>query len=79
MRNPETPEEWQEAVNSAKLLLLIHDCILYGLIKGPTVNAERCEQILREGAQRGYLPLSTETLIEKAFKNVPGGKGGGRI
>lgn len=69
MRNPQTPEEWQEAVDAAKFFLLVHDCMLYGLIEDcPTINVERCEQPLMEGMQGGFFPLSEEALIEKAFQ-----------
>jgi hypothetical protein len=38
---PQTPEEWQIAVNCAAALRVILDCNLYGLLKGcPRIDIE---------------------------------------
>ena len=57
MKDPKTPEEWQEAVNLAETLLLVDSARQYGLITGgPVIDINRCEFILRCGRQRGYRP-----------------------
>lgn len=57
VRNPETPQEWQDAANTAEMLLLIESARAYGLITGgPQANVERCRSILIEARRRGYEP-----------------------
>jgi hypothetical protein len=57
MRDPRTPQEWQEAFDLATALRMIADCKMYGLIKGgPEINLERCDRILARGAKRGLSP-----------------------
>jgi alkanesulfonate monooxygenase SsuD/methylene tetrahydromethanopterin reductase-like flavin-dependent oxidoreductase (luciferase family) len=57
VQEPETDQEWQDAVNAAHVLLLIEDARFYGLIAGgPVVDVERCEKILRDGAAQGITP-----------------------
>ncbi len=54
---PQTLEEWQNAVDAADALLHIQSAEAYGLITGaPTVNVERCEQLLEAARQRGRTP-----------------------
>jgi hypothetical protein len=51
---PQTPEEWQIAVNCAAALRVILDCNLYGLLKGcPRIDIDRCDEILSQAAARG--------------------------
>jgi hypothetical protein len=62
----ETDAEWQEAVDAAEFMLLLDSSRQYGLVTGgPKVNIERCEEILREGKQRGFEPA--EDVVERAF------------
>jgi hypothetical protein len=61
---PRQPLEWQELVNCAEFFRVIYDCQLYGLVTGPKINAERCDEILEEGHRRGFVPVSTKELIE---------------
>jgi hypothetical protein len=54
---PQTPEEWQTAVDAADALLHIQSAEAYGLITGaPTVNVERCEELLEAARRRGVTP-----------------------
>ncbi len=54
---PQTPEEWQNAVDAADALLHIQSAEAYGLITGaPTVNVERCEELLEVARRRGVTP-----------------------
>jgi hypothetical protein len=63
-QNPETAEEWQEAVNGAQFYLGVDSCRQYGLLKGgPQINVGRCIQILRRGRRKGYLPAPFEELV----------------
>lgn len=56
-KNPSTRGGWQEAVDAANFLLLVHSARLYGLISGgPQIDVERCEEILRLGRDRGIVP-----------------------
>jgi hypothetical protein len=65
-RNPETPAEWQEAVDAAELMLLIQSAEMYGLIETDIqVDRARCEYILRNGTKLGYRP--DPHLVKKAF------------
>jgi hypothetical protein len=64
---PSTAAEWQEAVDLAEFLLTLDSARQYGLVTGgPTVNVDRCAQLLEEGAARGITPSSdaAERLTE---------------
>jgi hypothetical protein len=55
--DPHTPEEWQNAVDAADALLHIQSAEAYGFITGaPSVNVERCEQLLEAARRRGVTP-----------------------
>jgi hypothetical protein len=55
--NPQLSQEWQDAVNTAEFLLLLESARGYGLITGgPTVNVERCMEILELGREKGFFP-----------------------
>lgn len=57
IRDPETPAEWQAAVNAAKALLALDDARLYGLVTGgPKVDRDRCVHILDAGLALGWVP-----------------------
>jgi hypothetical protein len=57
-QDPQTPADWQLAVDAAAFWLLVDDARLYGLvtITGPTVDRDRCRDILARGACRGIRP-----------------------
>ena len=55
--NPQTLQEWQEAVDGAAGLRAIADCKMYGLIEGgPKIDVRRCDEILERGRKRGFAP-----------------------
>jgi len=55
--DPITREEWQQAVDFAHTGLLIDSARQYGLITGgPEIDLERCEELLRRGADQGIWP-----------------------
>jgi hypothetical protein len=57
MNEPQTPQEWQDAVDAAQGALAVDSARKYGFITGgPEVNVERCEAILARGAEQGYRP-----------------------
>jgi hypothetical protein len=57
MRDPETPAEWQDAVNAAEACLLIDSARQYGLITGgPGVDVDRCVQIVDRGRAQQIVP-----------------------
>lgn len=69
MRDPETPAEWQEAVDSAYAWIAFESARIYGLVEGgPDVDIERCAEILAAGAERGYRPAddAIERLLQTA-------------
>ncbi len=56
-RDPRTPGEWSDAVDTAHALLLLDASRQYGLLTGgPSVNIDRCDAILKAGAVRGIHP-----------------------
>jgi hypothetical protein len=60
MRDPQTPAEWQDAVNGAEAALLLESARCYGLVQGgPIVHVARCEAILARGKKRGVVPVQT--------------------
>lgn len=61
MKDPQTPEEWQEAADLAWFFLVLESCRMYGLIRGgPRANIERCESILIQAKNRGITPTNDE-------------------
>lgn len=63
--DPRTLTEWQDAVNGASFFLLVDSARQYGLVTGgPKINADRCDEILRRGAQRAIRPLPFEELVK---------------
>jgi hypothetical protein len=64
MIDPQTPEEWQEAVDTAHVMLLIESARQFGIVRGgPKVVVARCEEILERGKARGYTPA--EDVVER--------------
>jgi hypothetical protein len=57
-RDPETPEEWQDAVDAADFCLALDAAIQFGLVRydGGAINVQRAVDILARGKARGYLP-----------------------
>lgn len=75
MKNPETPQEWQLAVDLAEFYLLTDSAEQYGLVTGPKVNVQRCEDILARGRERGFRPRDHRTLCEEFIPALAGGLG----
>lgn len=64
-KDPQTPEEWQEAVNLADMHLKIEDAKLYGLVKGgPKVDKARCLSILDRGRRQKVHPKWTDEDLQ---------------
>ena len=62
--DPVTPQEWQSAVDAAEASLLLDAARTYGAVTGgPEVDVQRGEQLLVEGAERGFTP--TVDAIER--------------
>jgi hypothetical protein len=58
-REPQTPAEWQEAVDIAEACLLLDASRQYGLVVGGSpVNVARCEEVLRRGRELGVTPAA---------------------
>ena len=62
-RDPQTPQEWQEAVDAARYGLLVDAAEQYGLVTGPVFDIERCMELLRRGEELGYTPKSDHELL----------------
>lgn len=61
-RDPRTPAEWREAAVLASACLLIDDARLYGFTEGgPSIDRERCGEVLADAAKRGIAPTAEET------------------
>lgn len=59
MTDPQTPEQWQEAIDAADFLILVDAAVQYGLVEmggGGAVNVDRCLDILLRGAEMGIYP-----------------------
>jgi hypothetical protein len=69
-RDPRTPTEWQEAVDSAHVLLLIRSAEAYGLISHTLdIDDARCEDILRRGTALGVTPQPD--TVERMLRRYP--------
>jgi hypothetical protein len=56
-RDPQTPQEWQAAVNSADFHLCLKSARAYGLVATDVVvDLDRCEELLKRGEALGYKP-----------------------
>lgn len=54
---PQTPDEWQEAVDAAELLLHIVSAEAFGLLVSTLeINIERGDDVLAAGHERGITP-----------------------
>lgn len=70
-RDPETREDWQEAVDAAHGLLALQAAREYGLVTGgPDVNAERCMEILNEGLRLSPPIRPRIDSIEKVVREL---------
>jgi hypothetical protein len=68
MSDPETLEQWQEAVDAAAGARAVADCQMYGLIKGgPKIDVARCDEILSRGKAQGVLLSKPETELAIEF------------
>lgn len=57
MSQPQTTQEWQEAVDIAHVWLLVDSARQYGLVTGgPEIDVNRCLELLEQGRQQGILP-----------------------
>ena len=74
-QNPETPEEWQAAVDAADALLKLDAARLYGLVSGgPEVDAERCWELLHRAAEEhGIEPA--DDAVERFVEELTGREG----
>jgi hypothetical protein len=54
---PKTWAEWQEAVDTAHALLTLDSARQFGLVTGgPSINVDRCVEVLEQGKSRYILP-----------------------
>lgn len=57
MYEPKSEQEWQDAVDTAHVMLLIDSATKYGLVRGgPKIDVARCEDVLARGKALGYEP-----------------------
>lgn len=63
-RDPQTPEQWREAVDAAAASRMIADCKMYGLLEGgPEIDVARCDSLLERGAARGVRPSGSAAKL----------------
>lgn len=61
-RDPDGDDEWQDAVDTAHLFMLMDSARQYGLVAGgPVVNADRCHDLIARAAERGIYPSKETT------------------
>lgn len=73
---PQSPAEWQHAVDAAEFYLLFDSARQYGLVAGgPVINAERCSDLLIRGAALGYQPAPHHTLVARFLARGDGDAG----
>lgn len=72
--DPVTPQEWQDAVDSAHACLALDSARIYGLVVGgPRVDVDRCDQILAAGRDRGFTPAAdaVERFVAALVETAP--------
>lgn len=50
---PSSDDEWAEAIGAAVFSLALDSCYQYGLMVGPGVDVERCEELLDQARRDG--------------------------
>jgi hypothetical protein len=69
MHDPETPEQWQEAVDAAHVMLLVQSAEKYGLIETDAeVNVGRCLllALIEEGrVKHGVVPSPDAASVRR--------------
>jgi hypothetical protein len=72
-RDPETPDEWRDAVDAAAFVLALDSCRQYGLIEwDQQINVDRCIEILAEGRRRGIEPVEFPSRFFEGADNEKG-------
>lgn len=67
-RDPQTPAEWQEALDAATALRAIADCMMYGLVQGgPTINVERCDDLIARARRLRFRPSAPAADLAVAY------------
>lgn len=72
-RDPVGPQDWQDAVDSAQAMLLLHAALSYGLVEGidpDDIDVDRCEELIRRAARHGMAyprPDDELTSLATAF------------
>lgn len=58
LAEPDIDIPLQTGVNEAEFWLMIHSCILYGLMSGDANNikVENCKKVLKNGERHGIFP-----------------------
>jgi len=80
MIEPKTEEQWREAVTLAEVLLDIDAARNFGLLTGgPSVNVDRCVEIVRRGRARMLVALSDDVnaktaKVRRHLANVAGNR-----
>jgi hypothetical protein len=73
VNEPESPKEWQEAVNLAELYSLVDSAVKYGLVEYTgKISIERCYDILEQGRKRGVYPVKAQVdqLIQEFVRGA---------
>jgi hypothetical protein len=73
VNEPESPKDWQEALNLAELYSLVDSAVKYGLVEYTgEINVERCHDILEQGRKRGVYPVKAQVdaLIQEFVRGT---------
>ena len=73
--DPQTLEEWQNAVDAADALLKLDAARMYGLVTGgPEVDTERCWEMIHRAAEM-YGIEPAEDAVERFVQELTGTEG----
>jgi hypothetical protein len=64
--DPESREEWQAAADAAHFYLALDGCRQYGLVEGgPTIDVDRCLEMLDKAKAIGITPCTIEEFMKR--------------
>ena len=67
-----TDDQWQRAADVAQFYLHAAGEQLAAVLGHPSVDVERCELVLREAAELGFMPKNRDDLMSWAMKTPDG-------
>jgi hypothetical protein len=68
MTNPKNQTEWQEAMDLAHLMTIVHSLWACGQVRtAPRVDMRRCEELLARARELGLMPAAAREVVERYF------------